>query len=51
MHHANVLKVNSLIVSEGDKYGAMYFLSPRLQAGLGHFSEIALKLKFIFDEG
>lgn len=46
MHHASVLKVNSLVVVEGEKYGAMYFLSPRLQAGMGLFSEIVVKLRF-----
>jgi DNA-binding transcriptional ArsR family regulator len=46
MHHANVLKSNSLVVVEGEKYGAMYFLSPRLQAGMSLFTEIAGKLRF-----
>jgi DNA-binding transcriptional ArsR family regulator len=45
-HHVNVLRVNSLIVSEGEKYGAMYFLSPRLEAGLELFREIAVTLRF-----
>ena len=46
MHHAEVLKANSLVVTGGEKYGAMYFLSPRLQAAMGLFSEIATTLKF-----
>lgn len=50
MHHANVLRVNSLVVVGGEKYGAMYFLSPRLQAGMDAFSEIAAKLRFKFEE-
>lgn len=45
-HHANVLKSNSLVVVEGEKYGAMYFLSPRLQAGFELFREIAEALHF-----
>lgn len=47
MHHAEVLKANSLVVVQGEKYGAMYFLSPRLQAGMAYFTEIkaALRLK------
>ncbi len=49
MHHANVLKMNSLVVVEGEKYGAMYFLSPRLQASMNLFTEIAEKLKFNLD--
>ena len=46
MHHAKVLKANSLVVTGGEKYGAMYFLSPRLQAVMGLFSEIVATLKF-----
>ncbi len=46
VHHANVLKMNSLVVVEGEKYGAMYFLSPRLQAGMALFTEITEKLRF-----
>ena len=45
MHHAQVLKSNSLVVTQGEKYGAMYFLSPRLQAGLETFGEIAKSLR------
>ncbi len=43
-HHMQVLKDNSLVVSEGEKYGAMYFPSPRLEAGIVIFREIAGKL-------
>lgn len=46
VHHANVLKANSLVVVEGEKYGAMYFISPRLQAGMDIFMEITSKLRF-----
>ncbi len=46
MHHAEVLKSNSLVVTQGEKYGAMYFLSPRLQAGLGMFIEVVAALHF-----
>jgi DNA-binding transcriptional ArsR family regulator len=49
VHHAKVLKMNSLVVVEGEKYGAMYFVSPRLQASIGLFEEIAAKLRFTFD--
>jgi DNA-binding transcriptional ArsR family regulator len=48
MHHAQVLKSNSLILIEGEKYGAMYFLSPRLQASLELFSQIVNDLNFDF---
>ena len=50
MHHADVLKKNSLVVVQGEKYGAMYFLSPRLQASMGAFDEIARALKFRIGE-
>ncbi|HEV2226089.1 MAG TPA: winged helix-turn-helix domain-containing protein [Nitrososphaerales archaeon] len=46
MHHAGVLKSNSLVVTEGEKYGAMYFLSPRLQASFGIFNELIAALHF-----
>jgi DNA-binding transcriptional ArsR family regulator len=45
-HHIGVLRGNSLVGSQGDRYGAMYFLSPRLEAGLGIFAEIVGKLHF-----
>ncbi len=48
-HHAEVLKTNSLVVTQGEKYGAMYFLSPRLQARLEMFAEISSQLRFKFD--
>ena len=48
MHHAQVLKTNSLVLIEGEKYGAMYFLSPRLQASLELFRQIARDLNFNF---
>ncbi len=46
MHHADILKSNALVVTEGNKYGAMYFLSPRLEAGLSIFDEIVAELRF-----
>ena len=49
VHHAEVLRANSLVVTEGGRYGEMYFLSPRLQAGIGMFDEIAAKLRFRFE--
>lgn len=50
MHHMDVLRSNSLVVGQGDKYGAMYFLSPRLEAGMGIFREIAVQLRFKLGE-
>jgi DNA-binding transcriptional ArsR family regulator len=46
MHHAQVLRTNSLVLIEGEKYGAMYFLSPRLQASLELFERIVKDLNF-----
>jgi DNA-binding transcriptional ArsR family regulator len=46
MHHAQVLRTNSLVLIEGEKYGAMYFLSPRLQASLELFESIVKDLNF-----
>ena len=39
-HHIGVLMKNSIIVAEGEKYGAMYFLSPKMEANLDDFGEI-----------
>lgn len=50
MHHANVLRSNSLKVTAGERYAAMYFLSPRLEAGVDVFAEICVKLRFRFGE-
>jgi DNA-binding transcriptional ArsR family regulator len=46
MHHADVLKGNSLVMTEGEKYGSMYFLSPRLKAGFTMFVQICTELRF-----
>lgn len=52
VHHIRVLESNKLVDSQGDGYGAMYFLSPRLESGIGSFNEICAKLRFGFeDEG
>ena len=50
MHHADVLKGNSLVVTEGEKYGSMYFLSPRLKAGFHMFVQISTELRFKFEQ-
>jgi DNA-binding transcriptional ArsR family regulator len=50
MHHVEVLKSNSLVVTQGEKYGAPYFLSPRLVASITIFEEIVGKLRFKFPE-
>jgi len=45
-HHIGILASNSLISSHGEKYGAMYFLAPRLEASFGVFEEICSTLHF-----
>ncbi len=49
MHHVQVMKSNSLVVTEGEKYGAVYFLSPRLQASMKIFEEVVDKLHFVLE--
>ena len=39
-HHIRVLEKNGLIVSSGEKYGLLYFLSPYLEANYNIFEEI-----------
>lgn len=46
MHHVDILKKNSLVVSRGEHYGVTYFLSPWLEANMDVFREICGKLGF-----
>ena len=39
-HHARGLQKNGLIVTSGEKYGLLYFLSPYLEANYSMFEEI-----------
>ena len=48
-HHIEVLRANSLVASQGDRYGAVYFLSPRLDAGMAIFDEISKSLRLRLD--
>jgi DNA-binding transcriptional ArsR family regulator len=48
-HHINILKKNSIVVSQGEKYGMTYFLSPWIEANISTFNEICEKLRFKFD--
>ncbi len=43
-YHVNVLKRNSLLLTSGEGYGKMYFLSPWLEAHLWIFQEVCRKL-------
>ncbi len=43
-HHLDTLVKNEVITMEGDKYGAMYFLSKAMEANLNEFTEIWEKI-------
>ena len=43
-HHIEVLQKNQLIVSEGDKYGVVYFPSSSLEANINEFNNIYEKM-------
>jgi DNA-binding transcriptional ArsR family regulator len=43
-HHIEVLRKNSLVTSQGERYGMTYFLSPWLEAHYTFFDEIVRKL-------
>lgn len=39
-HHIDVLEENEIVISSGKKYGAMYFLSDKIEANYEIFLEI-----------
>ena len=39
-HHLRVLEQNRLVVTEGEKYGKLYFLSADMEANWGKLEEI-----------
>lgn len=43
-HHLDILVKNGVITMEGDKYGAMYFLSKAMEANLNEFNQIWEKI-------
>ena len=43
-HHLNVLVKNHMLVSVGEGYGAMYFLSPELEQNYDEFTKIWEKI-------
>jgi predicted transcriptional regulator len=43
-HHMEILRKNSLVVAQGEKYGASYSLSPLLDSNYEIFTEICGKL-------
>ncbi len=43
-HHLDVLTKNGVITMEGDKYGAMYFISKTMEANINEFHQIWEKI-------
>ncbi|MCX9015017.1 MAG: winged helix-turn-helix domain-containing protein [Candidatus Methanoperedens sp.] len=43
-HHLDVLIKNGIITMEGEKYGAMYFISKAMEANLDEFNQIWEKI-------
>ncbi len=43
-HHLEVLVKNGVITMEGDKYGAMYFISKDMEVNLNEFNQIWEKI-------
>jgi len=43
-HHLEVLVKNGVITIEGDKYGAMYFISKAMEVNLNEFNQIWEKI-------
>lgn len=43
-HHLDVLIKNGVITIEGEKYGAMYFLSKTMEANINEFNQIWEKI-------
>ncbi len=44
-HHIKVLEKNSVIISSGDKYGVVYFLSSEMEKSMDIFEEIWKSIK------
>jgi len=44
-HHLNVLLKNHMLVSVGEGYGAMYFVSPELEQNYDEFIKIWEKIQ------
>jgi predicted transcriptional regulator len=45
-HHINILKKNAIVLTEGEKYGLTYFLTPWIEAHYDTFLEICSKMRF-----
>lgn len=44
-HHIKILEENKVIVSEGKKYGEVYFLSDKMLDNYNHFTKIWNEMK------
>ncbi len=44
-HHIKVLEDNNIIISSGDKYGAVYFLTSDMKNNLDEFEEIWSRIR------
>jgi len=49
-HHLDVLSRNGMVVTAGEDYGEMYFLSPSLENNLGELKDIIKKVGFKDDQ-
>ena len=49
-HHIEILRRNSLVVFEGERYGMTYFINPFLESHFEIFGEICKKLNFKFED-
>lgn len=43
-HHTKVLEDNQILTSSGEKYGAMYFLSSKMEENYDFFQQIWLEI-------
>jgi DNA-binding transcriptional ArsR family regulator len=44
-HHLGVLEQNRMVVTEGEKYGKVYFISELMESHWAHFQAIQSKIK------
>ena len=46
-HHMRILLSSSLVVASGEKYGAVYMLSPWFEHHIEEFEQICLRLGYV----